>query len=80
MRPFSFSHFTGIDGSILMSDHGDRVATEAEMGRFFRVAEPDLDRLAREMCEQERARGVRLEPWQLEVELRAFLRTQKRAA
>lgn len=78
-RPFHFSPFFGIDGSILMSNDESRVATERDMDRFFKVAEPDLDRLTLEMCAHERAQGNMLESWQLDAELLAFNRTRSRA-
>ena len=74
-RPFRSSHFTGIDGSILMSNDGSRVATEQDMERhFWRQAEPDLDRLTLEMCAYHRARGEGLELWQLAAEAGALER------
>jgi hypothetical protein len=79
-RPFHFSHFTGIDGSILMSNDESRVATEQDMDRFFKVAEPELDRLTLEMGKAERAAGNPIPDWLLKAELMAFVRTRKRAA
>lgn len=79
MRPFHFSPFYGIDGSILVNNRG-QVASESDMDQFFRMAEPELDRLTLEMCAHERAQGNKLEPWQLEAELHVFTRQMKRGA
>ena len=77
-RPFHFSHFTGVDGSVLMSNDGSRVATEQDMERhFWRQAEPDLDRLTLEMCKAERAAGNRIPQWLREAEDQAFIRSLK---
>ena len=61
-----------------MANDESRVATEQDMTRFFRFAEPELDRLTLEMCAYHRGRGERLEQWQLDAELAAFMRTQSR--
>lgn len=37
-------------------------------------SQPDLDRLTLEMCQHERAAGVKLPDWLLEAELEAFRR------
>lgn len=80
-RPFHFSHFTGIDGAMLMSNDGSRVATEQDMEwDFWRQAEPDLDRLTLEMCAADRAVGTPVPEWLLKAELMAFNRIRKRAA
>lgn len=74
-RPFHFSHFTGIDGSILVTNDESRVATEQDLERhFWRQAEPELDRLTLEMCAHHRARGEALEPWQHDAEAGAMAR------
>jgi len=79
-RPFHFYPFFGVDGTILVSNDGSRTATEKDMDRFFRQAEPDLDRLTLEMCTYHRGRGEPLQQWQLDAELAAFKRTRSRAA
>lgn len=80
-RPFHFSHFTGIDGAMLMSNDGERAATEEDMERhFWRQAEPDLDRLTLEMGKAERAARNPIPDWLLKAELMAFVRQRKRAA
>ena len=78
-RAFHFEPFYGIDGSILLNNRG-QVAGESDMDHFFRMAEPELDRLTLEMCAYHRERGEALEPWQLKAELAAFHRTRMRAA
>lgn len=76
-RPFKFSAFYGIDGSMLFNDRWE-VATEEEFLRWLDVVEPELDRLTMEMCKWHRARGERLEEWQLKAEYDSFMRTRKR--
>ena len=78
-RPFHFSHFEGVDGTILVNDR-DEVATEQDMERFWRMAEPELDRLTLELCAYERKQGNKIDKWLLDAELEAFNRTRKRAA
>lgn len=79
-RPFHFSHFTGIDGSILMANDESRVATEQDMDRFFKVAEPELDRLMLEMRAAERRAASTVPGQQLKAEIMAFLRRRKASA
>ena len=79
-RPFHLYPFFGIDGSILMANCGTRAATARDMNLFFKVAEPDLDRLTLEMCQDERSQGKVVPEWLLEAELDAFRRTRLRAA
>ena len=76
MRPFAFYPFFGLDGSILMA--GNRTATERDMEWFWRQAEPELDRLIREMCAEDRSQGRRVEPWALKAEMEAFTRIRSR--
>lgn len=76
-RPFAFSPFFGIDGSVLVNNWGE-IASEQEMNRFFSMAESELDRLTLEMCAVERKKGRRLEEWELQAETSAFLRIRAR--
>lgn len=79
-RAFRFSHFTGIDGSMLVTNDGGRVATERDMEWLWRAAEPELDRLTLEMCQEERAAGNTIPPWLLKAELESFQRDRRRRA
>lgn len=64
----------GIDNTVLVSNHTGQPASDREMDTFFRHAEPELDRLAMEMCAAERAAGERLPQWLLDYEAAAFQR------
>ncbi len=79
-RAFRSSPFTGIDGSILVTNDGGRIATERDMEWFWQNAEPELDRLTLEMCATERLAGNKIEAWLLQVELAAFQRSRLRVA
>lgn len=66
-------------GFLVANDRG-QPATDADVDRFFRQAEPELDRLTLDMCKAERAAGNTLPDWLIKAELMAFVRTRKRAA
>lgn len=75
--------FSGIPAYYTDSETGDplfnqrgELATDRDVDRFFKQAEPELDRLTLEMCAYHRARGEKLEQWQLDAELAAFRRTR----
>ena len=65
--------FSTSSGHLITNGQG-RPATERDIDKFFRDAEPDLDRLVIEMCEFERARGNRLTKPELEHYKAAKLR------
>jgi len=77
-RAFRSDPFIGIDGSVLVTNNGSRIATERDMEWFWRTAEPELDRLTMELCTYHRSRGEPLDQWQLDAELAAFKRTRVR--
>jgi len=70
--------YWGIDNTVLVSNFENRPASDAEMDGFFRRAESSLDRLALEMCADERAQGNRLPQWLLDYEAAAFNRTRNK--
>lgn len=80
VKAFPFSPHKLPDGTFPLSNCGSRYATDADMERFWRESEPELDRLTLELCAAERAAGKALEDWLLKAELDAFKRTRKRAA
>lgn len=57
--------YSTASGHLITNDRGEP-ATDGDMARFFRDAEPELDRLVIEMCEFERSRGNRLTKAELE--------------
>jgi hypothetical protein len=63
-----------------MANDESRVATEQDMDRFFKVAEPELDRLTLEMGKAERRTASDTPAPQLKAELMAFVRRRKAGA
>ena len=77
-RAFPFSAYRGIDGAILVTNDGRRVATKQDMEWFWDHAEPYLDMLTLKLAADMRGRGERIEPWLKKAELESFKRTRER--
>lgn len=77
--------FSGIEAYYTDPDTGDLVtnargepATDLDIEQYFQTIGPDLDRIALQMCADYRSRGEYLEQRQLDLEVEAFMRTQRR--
>lgn len=66
--------YTDPDTGFLVANDRGEAATDADVDRFFRAAEPELDRLTLEMCALQRGRGETLEPWQHDAEMLSMRR------
>lgn len=65
------------DGGDLVVSRGGEVSNDQDIARFFKWAEPELDRITLEMCAYHRAKGEKLEQWQKDAELSAFGRSMR---
>lgn len=74
------AYYTDPDTGELVTNSRGEPATDQDIDQYFQRIEPDLDRMTLQMCADYRSRGEPVEQWLLDVELDAFLRTQKRIA